>query len=192
MPSKFIAKIISTITEPPVVVLIGLYGFTWWRGISDVVSFGIFSLIGLVPVFVLYLVEYMHNTRNDLALPRIKRDNVYLIGVFSFVFCSVVFGSTIRQQNFWFEMSMLWSVYFALLYVINHYFDKVSLHISTFALLAMLWTGLLDLRFSILLVFLPLIAWARLKLNSHTRLELLWGLVLGLLIGLLGWTISLV
>lgn len=191
MPSKIIAKIISIITEPPVVVLFGLYGFTWWKGISDLVSFIIFCLIGLVPIFVLYLVEFMHTKRSDLALPRIQRDHIYLVGVFSLVVCTIVFGSSIRQQNFWFEMSMLWTVYFALLYVVNHYFDKVSLHIATYTFVAMLWTGLLDLRFSLLLLFLPVIAWTRFKLHYHTRLELLWGLALGLLIGLLGWTISL-
>jgi len=58
---------------------------------------------------------------------------------------------------------------------------KISLHTLAFTMMVTILT-ILDLRFIILFVFLPLVAWSRVKLKRHSSLQVIMGSYIGFLI----------
>ncbi len=58
---------------------------------------------------------------------------------------------------------------------------KISLHTLAFNMMVTILT-ILDFRFAILFLFLPIVAWSRIKLKRHSFLQIVTGMYVGFLI----------
>jgi len=78
-------------------------------------------------------------------------------------------------------------VFFSMMYLINKYIDKVSMHAATFTFAIFYLIDKSSTLFILFILFLPLIFWSRWKLHKHTEFQLFLGAMVGVLIGLISW-----
>lgn len=154
-------------------------------------AFIFFSLVGCLPIFFYYLyIEHKHKEdpwQFFITIPRERRNTILLMAVYTFLFNAIIFSSV--YDLFWQKISILMVVFAGLMYLANKYFDKASWHAGVFAFSVFYLADKISLAFSFLLILLPILYWARILLNKHTWLQLYLGTVVGLIMGLLSWTI---
>ncbi len=187
--NKSLAQIITYTAEPIIVLALLVFGLIYGQPPTAALAGLTFMIVGFFPLSVFYVKDYLKSRRNTIDPGRKERNGLYLTGVFSFSFASIIFGSAIMQNELWFYMSMLFAVFFALFYLVNLYFDKASFHAGSFVLTVVVLTSQVDSNFALLLALLPLLFWSRLIMHKHEWVELMWGLALGLSVGLLAWAI---
>lgn len=154
-------------------------------------AFVFFILVGGFPILFYYLyVEHKHKEKPwqfFISIPRERRNTILLMAVYTFIFNTILFS--IFGEVFWQKVSTLLVVYSGLMYLANRYFDKASWHAGVFAFSIFYIADKISLAFTFLLILLPVLYWARILLHKHTWLQLYMGTVIGLVIGILSWTI---
>lgn len=154
-------------------------------------AFVFFVLVGGFPILFYYLyVEHKHKEKPwqfFISIPRERRNTILLMAVYTFIFNTILFS--MLGEAFWQKVSTLLVVYSGLMYLANRYFDKASWHAGVFAFSIFYIADKISLAFTFLLILLPVLYWARILLHKHTWLQLYMGTVIGLVIGILSWTI---
>jgi len=182
-----IALIISAITNPFVLLIVGFY---YANRLEDAGwSIFLFIVTGtFLPsiVYISKLVKHRTNLFKFVSIPQKDRDPIYLTAIYSFIFNFVIFNYI--GDAYWVYNSMLVIIYLGIMYLVNRYIDKASVHASTLSFVTLYLIDKVDVRFSILLLVLPLVYWSRIRLHKHTWLQLFLGTGIGMLIGLLAWT----
>ncbi len=187
MSETRLAKIISIILNPYYILPAGILALSIGMGPSILVDAVIFIVVGLVPLLVGHIILYLRDGRSGLGLPREKRTPLYLLAVLTFSLDTILFGSAMRNDEFWFLLAMVMAIWFGLHYLVNKFYDKTSFHVSVFVLVTMLFLDQVSPRLGVLFLLLPLLIWSRVVLHKHTRQEILFGMTLGLVGGLLMW-----
>lgn len=153
------------------------------------------SLIFVIAILIfLPLIAYTYKIstkRSSFWTPhnllREDRNGVYLFGIYISLFATVIFSY--MQINYWMANSIIAFLLISALFVTNKFFDKASVHTAMFCFAVFYLTDKLSTSFGLFLVALPIIMWARVTLHQHTWLQLFLGIVIGISIGLLSWTI---
>ncbi|MEP7104128.1 MAG: hypothetical protein ABI721_05480 [Candidatus Dojkabacteria bacterium] len=184
------AKGISLLANPILVLFVTFVIGNFSRIRAEWEIFGIFILIGCFFPMLLY-VHYLYIHRKSIwnytAIPRAKRDNLFLTVIIPFCLNLMLFIYT-GQSKFWVYTSMLMVIFFACFYLLNRFIDKASLHTGMFSFSILYLTNRVSVAFAILLVLIPFIAWSRVKLHKHTWFQLMLGMVVGMFLALLSWT----
>lgn len=183
------AKIVSYVFEPLLVLILMAFALVIGQAPSDALSAAVFLGLGLAAPAFLYIYDYVTDRDDNVDPTRRERNSMYLAAVFGYGLTSILFGSVLVNNEFWFSLPMLMMIYFATFYVVNLYFDKASLHIGTFTFAIVVLTAKLSAGFALLLALLPIVVWSRLSLHKHQWVEIMWGLVIGLAVGLLAWAL---
>lgn len=192
MSEIFLSKLVSYVFSPFLVLTVGLFIGTYDIAIkNDPIGYICFLILSAtLPVYfyILGIFKKMGNSGiGDIILLREDRHNVYLSGVFSAIF-AVVILATFDLNNFWIYNAMLTTVFFGVIFFINKFIDKVSLHTAAFGFVIVYIANSASLYWLLALVFMPLIVVSRIKLNMHTKFQLALGIATGMFIGLLSWT----
>jgi len=93
------------------------------------------------------------------------------------------------QDRFWTLHALVFLIGTSLFYLINKYIGKASMHAAAYTFSILYLADRVSMSFAILFIGLPIIFWSRIKLHKHSWLELLLGTSIGMIIGLLSWTI---
>lgn len=182
-----VSRIISMVFNPALVLVWMVFSLILGEGPQSLLSAFILLLVGIGPILFLEMKFYLTSAKNEFEPGRMERDGMYLVGIFAFSVSSILFGTSAFNDVLWFNLSMILAIYFALAYLVNRYFDKISMHTAMFTFTSVLLAGRVDYGLMLLLVLLPLIIWARLDLHKHDWVEIMWGLAVGLIVGLLSW-----
>lgn len=188
--SKIFAVVISSITNPIIVVLFALIAGNYQLIISEPKIAAMFFFLNLSLPIIFYIKVFVESKRELLDQSPITRNERYLIylgAIFSTLISTILFAFTMQNYH-WVLTSMLFCVLFSAYYLINRYIDKISLHSGAFAFTMIYLSDRVSLVFVALLALLPLIFWARVKLHRHTWFQLLLGSSVGMFIGILSWT----
>ncbi|MFS8131166.1 MAG: phosphatase PAP2 family protein [Candidatus Dojkabacteria bacterium] len=189
-PESLTAKVISIISNP-VLFLVGsfLLGNLQIVRANPQITVIFFTVGGFFP-FILYI-HYLWIHKKHIfeytAVPREKRDNLYLAAIISFalvVLMSVYSGIS----YFWVYSGMLFVVLFTSYYLLNKYIDKASFHTGIFAFGVLYLTNRVSVAFAILLILVPFVGWSRVYLHKHTWFQLMLGTVIGMFLAILSWT----
>jgi hypothetical protein len=189
MSETRVATIISNILNPYYLLPGGLLVLSIGQGASVLVNAIIFITVGLLPLLLLHVVNYFRSQRDKFELDREQRTPIYLLGVLTFSLNTILFGSSLRNNAYFFSMAMVLAIWFGMHFLVNKYYDKASFHLSTFILISLLLLDQVNPRLGVLLLLLPLLIWSRIKLKMHDRYEILWGISLGFVGGLLIWLV---
>lgn len=186
-----IANIVSWVFNPFFVLPISIIISNLNEINTNPFPFLMFSFVGGAPMLFYYLyVEYQHKEspwQFFISIPRVRRNPLLLMGVYTFFFNAVIFSYL--HQSFWVSFAILGTIFCGLLYLVNKYIDKASWHAAGLAFSIFYIADRLSLAYAFLLILLPLVYWARIKLHKHTWVQLFLGTVVGMIIGLLSWLI---
>jgi hypothetical protein len=188
----FLAKTISNVFNPFIVLAIGFFVGTFDLMIKqDPAGYVSFMILSSTLPGYFYIVGISKKLgaggNGDLTLLREDRHNIYLAAVFSTIF-SVVILINFNMNPFWVYNAMLGTVFFGVIYFINKFIDKISVHTAAFGFIIVYIANSNSLYWLLALVFMPLIVVSRLTLKKHTKLQLALGIAVGMFIGLLSWT----
>lgn len=189
-PEVLTAKFITLISNPVLVLFIAfVLGNLQTVRNNPEITIIFFTVGGFFP-FLLY-VHYLwiHRTHflDYAAIPRDKRNNLFLATTISFALSLMLFISS-GVSNFWTYTAMLYVILFATFFLLNRFIDKASFHTGIFAFSVLYLTNRVSLAFCLLLILLPFIGWSRFHLHKHTKFQLVLGTVIGMFIGILSWT----
>lgn len=188
---KIVAQIISWILNPFFVLPITIIASHLQQIDANPMPFIFFIFVGGFPIFFFYLYsEYIHKEKPwefFINLPRERRNTPLLVAIYSFLFNTVLFG--IFNEPLWQEISILLVIYAGSMYLANRYIDKASWHAGVLAFCVFYLADKISMAFAFGLILLPVIFWARVLLHKHTWIQLYLGTVIGLVIGILSWTI---
>lgn len=190
---KLTAKIISILTHPLLIGIgatiiisyIGLPGkplINLLPLITTVAALFVFLRVALVIVGRAKQLEILELNRNE-------RDSAYLVGLIGSMVAVVVYTTADFIDIKAIEISMLLAVFMGIMYFVNRYADKASLHASTFTICVFALSHFVSLAYGSAFLILPIIYWSRIELRKHTWAQLILGTLLGAFIGLASWTI---
>lgn len=184
------AKFISLVSSP-LLFLVGSFFLGNLQVVRDnpQITVIFFTLGGFFP-FVLYLHYLWIHKKHILeyaAVPREKRNNLYLAGLISFLLV-LMLSLYSGISRFWVYSAMMFVIIFAAYYLLNRFIDKASFHTGMFAFGVLYLTNRVSLAFAILLILVPFIAWSRIYLHKHTWFQIMLGVVIGMFLALLSWT----
>ncbi len=184
------AKIVSIIFNPFLVLTLALVlGNLIWVQLHTGPVIFVISVLIFLP-FIVYTAKistkkagfwHPHN------LLRKERDSVYIFGMFASLISILAFSYI--GINYWLGNSFIAFLLIALLFLVNKYIDKASVHTAVFCFSVFYLTDKFDTSIGLFLIALPIIMWARVKLHQHTWVQLFLGIIVGMLVGLLSWTI---
>jgi hypothetical protein len=188
----FLSKVVSDIFSPFIVLSVGFFIGTYHLIIrEDPIGYVCFMILATTLPAYFYIMGIFNKLNDkgsgDMTLLREDRHNVYLAGVFSSIF-AVVILTTFNMNTFWIYNAMLGTVFFGVIFFINRFIDKISLHTAAFGFMVVYIANSSSLYWLLALAFMPFIAMSRLTLKKHTKLQLGLGIAVGMFIGLLSWT----
>ncbi len=158
---------------------------------ANPMPFIFFVCVGGLPIFFFYLYsEYKHKQKPwefFINLPRERRNTPLLVGIYSFIFNTILFSTF--NEDLWLRISILLVIYAGVMYLANRYIDKASWHASVLAFSILYVSDKISLAFAFALILMPVVFWTRVILHKHTWVQLYLGTVIGLVIGILSWTI---
>ncbi len=185
----FIASIISVLLNPFLVLTLTLIFGNLTR--SDTL-FGpalfLLILVVLLP-FVIYTYFISRDKKSFFKfhnLTRVRRDLVYLFGIFTSFLTTILFLHL--GLVYWFNNSLVLFILGSSMYLINKYLDKISVHSSVLSFCIIYLIDKVSIYLIFLMLLIPLVYWSRRTLHQHTLLQLFMGTIVGLLIGLLTWS----
>ena len=183
---KKIATYISTLGHPlltiPLFILIVLFGNEDSSRAAPI-SFLIIGCVFIPVTIRLYIKSRNGSYTNFDVSDKIQRRSLYLFVVPLLLIVTIILFATNQSRN------LCLGVLFALLLLILsqaiNYFVKSSLHVSlNIYLSALIFTVNFKAGVAALL-FTALISWSRVKLGRHSVKEVLFGLLIGTIIGLI-------
>jgi membrane-associated phospholipid phosphatase len=183
---KKIATFISIVGHPlltiPLFILIVLFGNEDSSRAAPI-SFLIIGCVFIPVTIRLYIKSRNGSYTNFDVSDKIQRRSLYLFVVPLLLIVTIILFATNQSRN------LCLGVLFALLLLILsqaiNYFVKSSLHVSlNIYLTALIFTVNFKAGVAALL-FTALISWSRVKLGRHSVKEVLFGLLIGTIIGLI-------
>jgi len=185
-----LAIAISAFTNPFILLLFVLTVTNWSSILNSFDNFALFVVITVLPTFLYYINLIRQHKKHPLhfvAISQDKRNSLYLLCIFCLAFNIVFFAYV--QDRFWTLHALVFLIGTSLFYLINKYIGKASMHAAAYTFSILYLADRVSMSFAILFIGLPIIFWSRIKLHKHSWLELLLGTSIGMIIGLLSWTI---
>ena len=187
---KNFAKIVTVIFNPFLVITGALIlGNLMWVELKTGPVIFIIAVLIFLP-FIIYTLKVSATKKNfwhPHNLLREERHSIYLFGIYVSLAVTLAFGYI--NEIYWMMHGILAFLLISLLYILNKYLDKASVHTAVFCFSVFYLTDKLDTSFGLFLIALPIIMWARVTLHQHTWIQLFLGIVIGMSVGLLSWVI---
>lgn len=194
-PTRLTAEVINRITDPLVLFLITIFIILSNNYPTNAFNY-FFPIILIFPIAHFFVSELIYANKHTAGAKlyfssptRKQRDELYLALLIESILLSLVYGSSFITNLFLFELTMITTIFFAIYYMVNKYIDKVSLHVGTYIFCVLLLAHTMTLEYSLALVSLPVIYWAGISTHHHTWYQMMWGSIIGVIAGLLTWTI---
>lgn len=186
-----LAQIISWILNPFFILPVTLIASHLTSININPMPFIFFVCVSGLPIFFYYL-HYEHKHKQKpweffINLPRHERNLPLIVGIYTFLFSTILL--TAFNQLLWEKISVLFVIFCGFMYLANRYIDKASWHAAVLAFCIFYLADKISLIYVFGLLLLPIIFWTRIVLHKHSWLQLYLGTVIGLVIGLLSWTI---
>lgn len=184
-----IAKTISAITNPAIILVVAFVVSNINLILRESTEFFIFiTLAGFFPLsFYLYeILKHKSHHFDFTSISRSKRDYIFLTVIIFSLLNTYIFLGT-NQNRLWAYNAITITVLFSIFFLVNRYLDKISMHSAIFTFSIFYLSDKISLGFSLLLIFLPFVCWARIELHKHTWSQLLLGVGFGMFVGLLSW-----
>jgi len=187
------AKFISIVFNPFIVLVtaIVLGNLAWVQNEIGPLLFIIAVMIFLPLIAYVLKIEHTTSKKGNFFhfhnLLRSERNGLFLLALY-IDFISILMFSYLGI-TYWMLHSIIAFILIGIIYLSNKYVDKVSIHAAIFTFSIFYLVNRVDTIFSLFLIALPIIMWARIKLHQHTWVQLFLGVVIGMAIGLLSWTI---
>lgn len=187
----FLAQFISWIYNPFFIIPITLMVSHLQEINKNPFPFIFFLSVGGLPSILYYLYEeFKHKAKPWeflVSIPREKRNTPLLIAVYSFLFVTIILSGL--GEILWVEISVVMVIFAGSMYLANKYIDKASWHAAAMAFCVFYFVDKISLNYTFGLLLLPVIFWSRVLLHKHSWLQLYLGMVIGLVVGLLSWTV---
>lgn len=182
-PFKKIANIISTVGNPMSLGL--LYGIYIMFFLENKINYLPLLFVGFIAVpvsiFTAFKVKNKEFTDYDVS-NRISRKKLYKFTILLFLVLSI-FLVVFQFDSKSYLLSFTFFIHLLISYLINQKI-KISMH-SSFAFLFSFLFYVLNLKIAVfLLMFAFLIAWSRIRLRRHQPIEVIYGALLGCVVGL--------
>ena len=187
-PSQRIARIISFVAISPFQIVAYLVfanlicqNFTQ-EMILDTISGTFFLLIPLIPLW--YLTR--QNRIKNYSINREDRGILFLIQIIGFTGLSIIYYVYPTYTGLNTTILFIFAVGYTILHVFSLIITsglkhKISLHMTGAASSITALVIVLGWEWAFLYLFCLLIAWARVKLQAHTRAQVIFGTILGIL-----------
>jgi membrane-associated phospholipid phosphatase len=188
--NKLFAKIISTVLNPLVIlaVLPYLLVFKATNNISEANFWTIFSLIFILIFSIFVLIGIEKGFFSDLDVSKRKQRPLLYTVAIAMSACYVSFLYFLKAPEVLFIA--LFGLIFGLVAMefINR-ITKASIHVATISAFVTALALGFGYIYILSFVFVPLVAWARIKTHNHTKRQTLIGGVMGILITLIVYVI---
>ena len=181
-----LARFISIIGHPlltiPVFILIVMFGSEVFAKAS-LVSLLIIGCV-FIPLILWMYIKSRNQTYTNFDVSDMKqRRSLYLFAIPLLMVVTVVLFVTHQSRNLC--ISVLFALILLVVAQVLNYFVKCSLHISFNIYLSTLIL-MQDFKLGIgVLLFTGLLSWSRVKLGRHTVKEVLVGMIVGIVIGVM-------
>lgn len=188
------AKLISLLLNPFIVITFTLVlgNYIWVKDNQGPLIFVIIIMIFLpLIIYTFKLIHVFGLKKNILIFKNLKkseRDSILISILFIDVIAILILNYL--SEGYWMLNAIVGFILVASLYLANRFIDKVSIHTAIITFSIFYLVDKLGNEFSLFLVILPVIIWSRMKLHKHTWLQLYLGIVIGMMLGLLSWTIK--
>jgi membrane-associated phospholipid phosphatase len=183
---KKIANIISIIGHPlltiPIFILIVMSGFESFPKASLIA----FLIVGCVfiPVILRMYIKSKNGTYTNFDVSdRTQRKSLFLFAIPLLLVVTVILFATNQSRTLC--ISVLFALILLIVSQVTNFYIKSSLHVSlNIYLSSLIFTVNYKIGIAVLL-FTVLIGWSRVQLGRHTKKEVLFGLIIGVLISLI-------
>lgn len=179
------AKYISTFGHPlltlPIFIAFVMFRFSNFQD-AFFISFMTIGCIFVPLILWMYFKSRNGSYTNFDVSERTQRKSLFLFAIPLLLIVTIIFFKTNQSRNLC--LSVLFALILTIISQIVNIFIKSSLHVSLNIYLASL-IFTFDYKIGIIvLLFTGLLCWSRVKLDRHTKKEVLVGLLIGISIGL--------
>jgi hypothetical protein len=182
------AKVISLVANPVIILLFSTTLVSLMRSNQGLLPLFLAGFLPPLIAYVYLLFRHRKHFESYASIPRADRPGIYISGLYSFSLIAIFF---FVFQNFtYFYDSILIALFLGIMFLVNYYFDKASMHASAYAFSIVYLASTIHIAVLCMLALLPLILWSRIVLHKHTLRQLAIGSIIGLIIGSLSFLIS--
>lgn len=184
---RTVAILISTVTSPIFLLSLALMLVNFNSVKANPDHFAIFFGLAGLPSLLVYLFPVITGKRklvNNDAVTQKERNTLFVVLVISLMLNSILFSYEQLNNQTWIDLSIVLATYFGAFFVINMSFDKASQHVGSFVF-SVIYLSQKSKDVLLLLAIMPIIIWARIYLKRHTWAQIIWGIAIGLFVGIL-------
>lgn len=182
-----VAHWVSNVLNPPVISIFGIFLMASFLGTPDAWRLAILFVLLVVVVPTLYVYWLLKVGRIDnFHIPeRESRNGVYLVIIASNM-VGVIVMLWLDAPFLMLAFGVMGIMQSALLYLINRYW-KISGHTTAVSGLSVFMVAALGWSMYPVLMIVPLVAWARIRTQSHSFWQTVAGIMTGSFFILLTW-----
>lgn len=184
---RTVAILISTVTSPIFLLSLSLLLINFDSVKANPDHFIIFCALAGIPSLLVYIFPVITKKRklvNNDAITQKERNTLFVVLVISLILNSILFSYEQLNNQTWIDLSIVLATYFGAFFVINMFFDKASQHVGSFVF-SVIYLSQKSKDVLLLLAIMPIIIWARIYLKRHTWAQIIWGIAIGLFVGIL-------
>ncbi len=184
---KTVAILVSTVSSPIFLLSLSLLLINFESVKANPDHFVIFCGLAGLPSLSIYLFPIITGRRklvNNDAITQKERNTLFVVLVISLILNSILFSYEQLNNQTWIDLSIILATYFGAFFVINMFFDKASQHVGSFVF-SLIYLSQKSKDILLLLAIMPIIIWARIYLKRHTWAQIIWGIAIGLFVGVL-------
>lgn len=183
------ARLVSNVLNPPLVAAGGIFLMAAYLGSSDAWKWAAIFVLIVVAIPTSYVVWLLKRGEIEtFHIPnREKRHKPYMVIIGSNILGVIVL--IIGQAPFWLiAFGLIGIVQSTLLFLINRYW-KISGHTTAISGLSVFLVAAVGWEVAYILIAIPLVAWARIRTQSHSFTQTVAGVLTGTAFILTTWYI---
>lgn len=187
--SYSIAHWVSNVLNPPAISVLGIFLMASVLGTPDAWRWAVLFVILVVIVPTLYVYSLLRRGKIEtFHIPnRQNRKGVYLVIIASNI-VGVVVMFIMKAPFLLMAFGIMGVMQSTLLFLVNRYW-KISGHTTAISGLSVFIVAALGWSMSPILMIVPLVAWARIKTQSHSFWQTIAGVLTGSIFILMTWVI---
>lgn len=182
-----LARWVSNVLNPPLISVLGIFIMASFLGTPDVwrLAFLFVILVVIVPTAYVYWLLHTGKIENFHIPKRENRNGVYLVIIIS-NFLGVLIMYFLKAPFLLMAFGVMGIMQSTLLFLVNKYW-KISGHTTAVSGLSVFMVAALGWSMYPVLMIVPLVAWARIKTQSHSFWQTVAGILTGTFFILMTW-----
>ncbi|MGD8456563.1 MAG: hypothetical protein PVF83_09275 [Anaerolineales bacterium] len=174
-----LAKLVTHVINPPLVAGVGVFMMAGWLGGEAVFYWAAFFVFVVAALPTLYTVWLLKTGRiSDFYMTR-REDRIRTIASMVVTNVAAVVVMVLGEAPFILIAFGSVGILQAVLILLITLYWKISAHMIGIAGLSTFMTAALGGWWSLALLMIPLVAWARVRLDSHSYAQVFGGMILG-------------